>query len=71
MTLPAAGVAISLGQVNTELSLGATAIITMNDPAVRTLFAIASGAISMDDGHGKSAGGGAGPKDTLKNPDIR
>jgi hypothetical protein len=37
MALPASG-AISLSAVNTELGLSATAQITMNDTAVRTLF---------------------------------
>lgn len=53
MALPAAG-AISLNDVNVELGLTATATITMNDSAVRTLFGIASGAIDMNTGHGKS-----------------
>jgi len=53
MALPASG-AISLSAVNTELSLSATAAITMNDAAVRTLFGVASGAITMNNGYGKS-----------------
>ena len=53
MALPASG-AISLNQVNTELGLTATATITMNDAAVRTLFGVASGAIGMNSGYGKS-----------------
>lgn len=57
MALPASGNPISLGQVNTELSLGATATISMDNSAVRTLFGkIGAGTIiSMSDGHGKSA----------------
>lgn len=55
MALPAYPNAISLGQVNTELGLSATAVITLNDAAVRTLFGKSSGAIAMSDGHGKSA----------------
>jgi hypothetical protein len=43
-----------MGQVNTELALSATATISLNDAAVRSLFGVASGAISMDNGHGKS-----------------
>lgn len=53
MALPASG-AISLSQVNVELDLSATAQIGMNDAAVRTLFGVASGAISMSDGYGKA-----------------
>ena len=53
MALPASG-AISLSAVNTELGLSATAAITMNDAAVRTLFGKSSGAITMNDGYGKS-----------------
>ena len=53
MTLPASGT-ISLSMVNTELNLSATAPISLNDAAVRTLFGVPSGAISMSNGHGKS-----------------
>lgn len=53
MTLPASGV-ITMGDVNTELGYSATAAISLNDTAVRTLFGIASGAISLNDGYGKS-----------------
>lgn len=54
MTLPASG-AISLGQVNTELSRSATAALGLGDTAVRSLFGIATGAIDMNTGHGKSS----------------
>jgi len=54
MALPASG-AISLNDVNVELGLSATAAISLNDAAVRTLFGVASGAIDMDDGYGKSS----------------
>lgn len=54
MTLPASG-AISFGDVNTELGLSATAQISLGDAAVRGLFGIASGAIDMNTGHGKSS----------------
>lgn len=40
--------------VNIELGRSATATISMNDSAVRTLFGVASGAISMSQGYGKS-----------------
>lgn len=53
MALPSSG-AISLSDVNVELGLSATAQISLNDSAVRTLFGIASGAIDMDTGHGKA-----------------
>ena len=53
MTLAASG-AISLGAVNTELSLSATAQISLNDAAVRSLFVIASGAIDLNSGHSKA-----------------
>ena len=54
MTLPVYPNSISLSQVNTELGLSATAPISMGSSSVRTLFARASGAISMSDGHGKA-----------------
>ena len=70
MTLPASGT-ITMSQVNTELGLSATANISLNQAAVRSLFVKPSGAISLNDGHGKSnvtpsveylvvAGGGGG-----------
>lgn len=53
MALPASG-QISLSQVNVELGLSATAQISLNGSAVRTLFGKSSGAISLNDGHGKA-----------------
>jgi hypothetical protein len=54
MALPSSG-AISLNNVNVELGLSGTAQISLNDAAVRGLFGVASGAISMSDGYGKSS----------------
>ena len=53
MALPSSG-PISLADVNVELGLSATAQISLNDSAVRTLFGKPSGAISMSDGYGKA-----------------
>jgi hypothetical protein len=53
MALPSTG-AISLNAVNVELGLSGTTTISMNQASVRTLFGVASGAISMSDGYGKS-----------------
>ena len=52
MTLPVG--TISLSQVNVELGLSSTALISLNDAAVRTLAGVASGAVSMSDLQGKS-----------------
>jgi len=55
MALPESG-PISMSMVNTELGYSATAVITLNDAAVRTLFGKSSGAIALSDGYGKSNG---------------
>jgi hypothetical protein len=47
---------ISMSQVNTELSLATTTTISLNQTNVRTLAGVASGAISMNNLRGKSAG---------------
>jgi hypothetical protein len=56
MTMPASG-PISLGQANTELGFSATALISMNDAAVRTLAGVGGSGTqwSMDSLYGKSA----------------
>lgn len=53
MALPSSG-SISLSQVNVELDLSPTATISFNDSAVRSLFGVSSGAISMSNGYSKS-----------------
>ncbi len=44
-----------MSQVNTELGRSATATISLNESAVRTLAGVPSGAISMDNLRGKSS----------------
>ena len=53
MALPSSG-SISLGQVNTELGVSATATRSLNDATTRTLFGVGSGQISLSQGYGKA-----------------
>ena len=53
MTLPASG-AIDMGEVDVELTYASTATISLGDASVRTLAGIPSGAISLNDLHGKT-----------------
>lgn len=52
MTLPAGQ--ISLGEVNVELGLSATTLISLNQASVRTLAGVPSGQIAMSNLQGKS-----------------
>ena len=54
MTLPVFPNPISLNQVNVELGLAGTTLISLNQASVRTLAGVPSGAISMNNLHGKS-----------------
>lgn len=53
MTMPSSG-PISLSQANVELGFSATVTISLNQASVRSLFGVASGAIAMSNGYGKS-----------------
>ena len=53
MALPSSG-SISLGQVNTELGVSATATRSLGETTTRNLFGVGSGAISMSQGYGKA-----------------
>lgn len=54
MALPVTG-PIALGQINTELGVAVSAQISLGDTAVRALLGVASGAISVSNGRGKSS----------------
>ena len=54
MALPASGT-ITLDDVNAELGITSGTIITLGSSDVRGLFDVASGAISMSNGYGKSS----------------
>jgi hypothetical protein len=54
MTLPASG-AITIAQVAAELGISATGL-NLNDSRVRTLAGVPSGAISLNNLHGKTQG---------------
>ena len=54
MTLPVSPNSISFNQVNVELNRTGTLSLSLNDSIVRALFGVASGTISMSNGHGKS-----------------
>ncbi len=55
MTLQSSGV-ISLSQVNTELGLSATTVVSLGSSNVRTLAGVASGLIALSNLYGKSNG---------------
>lgn len=52
MALPSSGV-ITMAQVNTELGLSSSSLITLNDTRVRLLANVPSGAIGMNNLYGK------------------
>lgn len=55
MTLPSTG-SLSISQVNTELGRSSGATTSLGETTVRSLAAVASGAIGMSNLQGKSAG---------------
>jgi DNA-binding beta-propeller fold protein YncE len=56
---------ISLSNVNVELGLSSTALVSLNDAVVRSLLNVASGTISLYDAYGKSAGSTAWTLDNV------
>jgi len=69
MTLPTG--TISMSQVNVELGLSPTALISLNDSAVRALAGVPSGAISMSDLWGKSSFSISGGTGSVSGSDTR
>lgn len=59
MTLPASGT-ITAAMINVELGRASTAAFNIGGSAERALAGVASGPISFNDFHGKTAGGGGG-----------
>jgi hypothetical protein len=55
MTLQSSGT-ISMSNLNTEMGYSATAQVSLNDPVMRTLAGVPSGAISLSDFYGKTSG---------------
>ena len=53
MALPTTG-SISISQVNTELGYASNTNIGLNNPAIRSLFGVSSGTISLSNGRGKA-----------------
>jgi len=71
MALPQSGNSISLYQVNVELSNPGNTQISMNQASVRTLFQVASGAIAMSNGFGKSSAVAASVSSYTSSPSYR
>ena len=71
MALPQSGNSISLYQVNVELNNAGNTQISMNQASVRTLFQVASGAIAMSNGFGKSSAVAASVSSYTSSPSYR
>lgn len=70
MALPSSG-AISFADINVELGVASNTTRSLNDAATRSLFAKASGAISMFDGRGKSSQFGLSIASDTTNVNLR